>query len=104
MVPLKLGDLALQSLHKNLLEEAIRAIDLPMQTRRFSTVVVSLDPEGFEALDREAQTFFESSMSKYKNSISGNERIYHFSFNLVPVSQEIIRKYKNESDPEVGTK
>lgn len=91
------GDLALQSFHKKSLEEAITAISLPKDQRRFQSLVLSLNENDFKAVHQELRGCLEQIVLKYadrNNRDQSNDplKIYQINLNLIPVSSSILQE------------
>lgn len=91
------GDLALQSFHKKSLEEAITAISLPKDQRRFQSLVLSLNEDDFKAVHQELRGCLEQIVLKYtdrNNRDQSNDplKIYQINLNLIPVSSSILQE------------
>lgn len=95
-----LGNVALQSFHKKSLEEAIESIGLPVEVRRFQSLVLALTSEQFESVNSEIRQFLEGLLQKYGSSQKNDKdklKIYQLNLNLIPVTRSIFR----ESEPSV---
>jgi uncharacterized protein (TIGR02147 family) len=109
MTPDALGNVALQSFHKKSLEEAILAIDLPTDTRRFQSLVMALTPEQFKEVHQEIRQHLEFILKKFEDKTADNKRVYQINLNLIPVTGSIIRedlesRANGESSESRGTK
>lgn len=90
-VPDDLGNVALQSFHKKSLEEAISAIDLPKQTRHFSSLILNLTTDQYQDLIKEVDAFTDNLLLKYKAKNPEQHRVYQINFNFIPVSEVLIQ-------------
>jgi uncharacterized protein (TIGR02147 family) len=98
-----LGDLALQSFHRKSLEEAVRAMDQPRNTRRYHSVLVVLSEQDYERIALEVQETLDRLLSSCQSNLGENRRLYQLNASLIPVSQPISRtELKTQSRVSVG--
>jgi uncharacterized protein (TIGR02147 family) len=95
--PDALGNIALQSFHRKSLEEAIQALTLPKETRRYQSLVLPLTMEQLQELNEEVQQTFQACLQKFEPQIGGEKRIYQINLNIIPVSESIDRPQKDET-------
>lgn len=86
-----LGNIALQSFHRKSLEEAIEAINLPQESRRFQSLVLPMTEEEFKTLHQELRTHLEHCLAKLESSEGHNKRVYQINLNMIPVTSPILR-------------
>jgi uncharacterized protein (TIGR02147 family) len=95
--PDALGNIALQSFHRKSLEEAIQALTLPKETRRYQSLVLPLTMEQLQELNEEVQQTFQACLQKFEPQTDGEKRIYQINLNIIPVSESIDRSPKSET-------
>lgn len=71
----------MQSFHKQMLERAVQAIDLPVHEREFSGLTIALSEEEFQELKDKIKEFRKSTVSKLNKS----KRIYQLNMQLFPL-------------------
>lgn len=86
----ELGNIALQTFHNNLLEEAKKAILLPPKERDFRSITLSLDEEKYQQYLEDIRNFSKQILGKYQNQKGNAHRIYHLNFQCIPVSEKLI--------------
>jgi uncharacterized protein (TIGR02147 family) len=91
MAPDELGNIALQSFHKKSLEEAIEAINLPKETRRFQSLVTPLTEEQMQQVHNNLRTCFEQTLASFDSNSGHGKKVYQINLNMIPVTGSIIR-------------
>jgi len=86
-----LGNVALQSFHRKSLEEAIQAIDLPVQSRRFQAMVVPMTEEQFQSVHQGLREHLETTLAQLETTQGHNKRLYQINLNMIPVTEPILR-------------
>lgn len=94
-----LGHIALQSFHRKSLEEAIAAIEMPVETRRYQSLVLALTEKEFAELFSEMRTKLEEIMALQNERLEAEnenptfeaKKIYQLNLNLIPVSRPILQ-------------
>lgn len=92
-----LGNVALQSFHKKSLEEAVSAIDLPPETRRYQSLVIALTPEQFQEVNDEIREHLQMILKRVDTKNMENKRIYQINLNLIPVTGSILRESEDRA-------
>ncbi len=95
-----LGNVALQSFHRKSLEEAVEAIDLPKDTRRFQSLVMPLTPEQFQEVHQNLRSTLEKTLQSFESQEGHGKKIYQVNLNIIPVTGPILR---DESHAPVGS-
>jgi uncharacterized protein (TIGR02147 family) len=90
-IPEELGNLALQSFHKESLKEAQKSVELSPAERHFETLVMTLTPQEYQEAKKELGQFFDYLAKKFSSQKLEQAKIYQFNTNLIPVSKELIR-------------
>lgn len=92
IAPDSLGNIALQSFHRKSLEEAIEAITLPKESRRYQSLVLALTAEQLQELHEDFRDQLERSMVRFDSKQSAEKRIYQINLNIIPVTGSILRE------------
>lgn len=93
-----LGNVALQSFHRKSLEESIRAIALPKETRRFQSLVVPLTEEQFQEVHEELRDHLLQILNRFEATSGEGKKVYQLNLNLIPVTETILRKAEPGSE------
>ncbi|MGZ3773258.1 MAG: TIGR02147 family protein [Pseudobdellovibrionaceae bacterium] len=91
-VPDQLGNLGLQSFHRRSLEEAVDALDLPVDTRAYQSAIFPLSEEEYRQFRAESKNFLEAMLGRFSANRGHGRRIYQINLNAIPVSQPILRE------------
>jgi uncharacterized protein (TIGR02147 family) len=84
-----LGSASLQTYHKESLEEAIAAIRLPKEERRFRSILIPLDEEEFAMLYGELNLLLENLVARFGKAHAAGTRLYQINLNLLPVTEKL---------------
>lgn len=95
------GDTALQTFHRKSLEEASSAINLPVNTRHFQSMIVPVSEEEYQIILQETYKFYESLFARFNSENGDGRRLYQINLNLIPVSKPILRADKSPRAPMV---
>ncbi len=95
--PDALGNIAVQSFHRKSLEEAIQALAMPKESRRYQALVMALTQQQFEELHEEFRQTFQSCLQKFEKQASGPQKIYQINLNIIPVTESIDRSFASET-------
>lgn len=93
----KCGDIALKSFYQKSFEDAVKAMELPFEKRKFDSLLLPLTSEEYSELNREIQLVIEKLFSKFSASTGNGRELYQIIFSSIPVSQPIIREKTTES-------
>ncbi|MES2802126.1 MAG: TIGR02147 family protein [Bdellovibrionota bacterium] len=93
----KLGDVALKNYHNACLDEAKSAQNLPTELRRYQSLLLPLNPEEFQNMNDEIETFVSHINSKYCSNSSAGRRIFKLNMNYFPVTQELTETQEKSS-------
>lgn len=85
----KLGDLAVRRYHDACLEEAKKAQDLAVESRRYRSLLLPVSEEEFQNLNKEVDVFIKQLLSKYQSDHYKARRLYKVNLNYFPVSDEL---------------
>jgi uncharacterized protein (TIGR02147 family) len=96
-----LGDLALQAFHRKSLTEAIHAIDLPPQQRRYKSLVLPLSEADYGTCLASISEFAQQILSRYAHpgNLPANTRLYQINISTIPISKPILHSDRFQSDP-----
>ena len=86
-----LGDIALQSFHRNSLQEALRAIDRDPSTRNYQAAVLRLSEGQYEELTRELHERLVEIVQRFSRSREPATRLYQMNYNILAVSEPFLR-------------
>lgn len=86
-VPESLGDLAIAQFHRTSLLQAIQAQNLPTSTRRFESLMVTLNKGEFTELMDDVHNFIRNSLRKYDRPNLEDRCVYQLNMNLFPLSE-----------------
>ncbi len=87
-VPKRYGSQVLRNYHDQCLIEAMKAQDLPAESRRYRSTMLPLTEEDFLTILEEFQGFLHKSLAKYDKKNLGVARLYKMNFNLFPLTEE----------------
>ncbi len=79
----------LKKFHRISLEEALSAIDLPVERRRYRSIFVPMTQEEFQNLNVELNFVLDSILARLGKSDGAGRRLYQVNCNIVSVSEEI---------------
>lgn len=95
-VPEDLGNLAIQSFHKQSLAEASQALSLDPKIRIHGSRILTLTPQDYEQFQDELNQFLDQLVTKYHQSKIPAQptglRLYQINFNFIPVSETLIQE------------
>ncbi len=91
-----LGNIALQAYHRNSLEEAIHAIDLPPQEREFLCSLFTLNEDEYIKLKKKLWDFLLEITNQFDSDNDRRKKLYQLNMNLIPVSRII--NHSNQCD------
>lgn len=86
-VPQNLGQPALRKYHDLCLDEAKKAQDLPLENRRFKSILLPLNEQQKQGLIEEINNFISKAVSKYDSSELEHKQIFKFNLNFYPVTK-----------------
>lgn len=92
--PDSLGNVALQSYHRQSLQESIEAIKLPADIRNYQSLLLTLSPDQYELLKQELHQTLRDVLSRYSGFSAEDQKIYQINLNLIPVTESIFRQPK----------
>jgi|GEM_PF-1431914 hypothetical protein, TIGR02147 len=95
-----LGNVALQSFHRKSLEEAVEAIELPKESRRFQSLVMPLTEEQFQEVHTNLRSTLEKTLQKFESQEGHGKKVYQVNLNIIPVTGPILR---DENHAPVGS-
>ncbi|MBS1972221.1 MAG: TIGR02147 family protein [Bdellovibrionales bacterium] len=87
-VPKSFSNRALTHYHNESLLEAIEAQKLPPHLRRFRSLLLPLEEEGFEKLLNDIESLISKSVAKYDSEKLEGKRLYKMNINLHPVTEK----------------
>lgn len=87
-VPDEVGSLALSEYHKQSLQEAIAADQLPKEQRRYKTLLLPLSGEEFSEFLEDLQVFVKQSLRKFDTDDLQKRRLHQVNFNIYSVTEE----------------
>lgn len=87
-VPDHLGSVALSEYHKQSLQEAIKAVRLPREQRRYKSLLLPLSGEEFSEFLEDLQTFVKQSLRKFDTNDLQRRRLHQVNFNIYSVTDE----------------
>jgi uncharacterized protein (TIGR02147 family) len=88
-VPKNFGSAILRRYHDLSLMEAMRAQDLPTETRRYRSSMLPLTKEEYASFLADFQAFLSKNLAKYDKNQLGDARLYTMNFNLFPVTDAL---------------
>jgi len=97
-VPKSFGNEALVNYHNQSLMDAIEAQKLPVQVRRFRSLLVALTEEDYEKLLGDIEALVSKSIAKYDSDMIANKRLYKMNINLHPVTETFIELTPRSQD------
>lgn len=89
LVSNKLGDVALRAYHDACMDEAKLAQSLPVESRRYKSLLVPLSPDEFSEIEREVNAFTKQLIAKYQASHYEGRKLYKLNLNYFPVSSAV---------------
>lgn len=87
-VPPNPGSAALTAYHNQAALEAIRAQDLPVDLRKFKSILLPLNEQDFKEFFVEIETTIKRVLAKYDKDEFQNCRLYKVNFNAYPVTEQ----------------
>ncbi|WP_413557258.1 TIGR02147 family protein [Bdellovibrio sp. HCB209] len=88
-IPDNMGNTAVQSFHKNSLNEALEAMMLPPSERRFDSLVMTLTDMEFTEIKTDIDQFLNFLNRKYTSKVLDGARVCQLNLNIVPTSQPL---------------
>ena len=86
-VPDKYGNSFLRQFHYESLEEAMRAFDLPKETRRFKSLILALNEKSLADLNQMLDEFSSEQVQRYECQEFASKNLYQLNFNIYPVTE-----------------
>lgn len=86
-VPQNLGQPALRKYHDLCLEEAKRAQDLPLENRRFKSILLPLNEQQKQDLIEEINNFISKTVAKYDSSELEHRQLFKLNLNIYPTTK-----------------
>lgn len=86
-VPRNLGCPTLENYHNQSLLEAIAAQRMPLELRRFRSILLPLSTPQYEQLLSEFDSMFTKILAKYDSDTLSEKRLYKINLNLFPLTE-----------------
>lgn len=96
-VPTKQGSAALEAYHNFSASESIRAQQLPVDSRRFRSLLLPLNPAQFQDFCAEMEIVITRLLAKYDTDELGDGQLYKINLNAYPVSKKRASTLKIEN-------
>jgi uncharacterized protein (TIGR02147 family) len=93
------GSLALRTLHRKNLEDAIKALDSDPAERRYLSLSVFLTPAELLEFHQSLQEFATDRLAQFSSRKPAGARLYQAHFSLIPVSGPILQPEKSSAAP-----
>lgn len=89
-VPNEIGNLAIQSFHRNSLKMAVDAIDTDPRQRFFQSTFFALTEDQYKELCQNIDEYTNSLLEKFDSTNSKARKLYQININAIPVSGPLI--------------
>jgi len=100
-VPNNADEESLRIFHRKSLHEAVKAIELPRETRKFDSAFLTLTENQYNSLVTDITEAIDSILSRYATVEEvGSARVHQLNFNVVPVSEPFLQSGESQTAPE----
>lgn len=87
LVPQHLGQPALRKYHDQCLDEAKASQDLPVESRRFKSILLALSENEKNTFIEEINNFISKALAKYDSAEFNNKQLFKLNLNIYPTTK-----------------